>query len=62
MKFPSLARWPASLEVAARRRGVNDTFPPRLEGWGVLGGQGKLVHTSVGMGRSAGVDDEIPST
>jgi hypothetical protein len=33
-------------------------FPPRLEGWGIHRGEGKLVLTLVATGHSAGVGEE----
>jgi hypothetical protein len=49
---PSLARWSASLEVAARWRGAGDTFLPRLEGRGVHKREAAIVLTSVAPSRS----------
>jgi hypothetical protein len=49
---PSLARWSASLEAAARWRGVGDTFLPRLEGRGIHKREAAIVLTSVAPSRS----------
>jgi hypothetical protein len=57
-KHPSLARKPASVAVAARRRSANGTFPLSSKAGASSEGRGKLVLTSVATGRSAGVGEE----